>query len=186
MLVFVVCGEFTPLVAIFFSGAVPRSLWVPKQVQKAREKVEARRSEVFRNPPENLDLDEKREGSDTLSKAQTVHIGRSLGLYSSLWDRIDLPPLWLIRRRAKKRMDSVELDDFAIRRDGGVENMEAVEVELAAEMRGLDILGREEQSLRRSLSHWLLNRKFLANRGLSAKSMYLTRPSVWPYKHTTH
>ena len=176
----------TALVATFCSGAVPRSLWVPKQVQKAREKVEARRSEVFRSPPENLNLDEKREGSDTLSKAQALHIGRSLGLYSSLWDRIDLPPIWLIRRRVKKRMNFVELDDFAIRRDGGVENMEAAEVELAVEMRGLDVLGRDERSLRGNLSHWLLNRIFLANRGLSVKSMYLTRPSVWPHKHTTH
>ena len=181
ILVFIVCGEFTPLVAIFFSGAVPRSLWVPKQVQKAREKVEARRREVFRNPPEGLKIEEKREESHKLSKAQIVHIGRSLGLYSSLWDRIDLPPLWLITRRIKKRMKFVELDDFAIRRDGGVEKMEPAEVELAVEMRGLDILGREEEESRRSLSQWLLNRKYLAGRGLSVKRLYLTRPSVWHY-----
>ena len=180
ILVFIVCGEFTPLVAIFFSGAVPRSLWVPRQVLKAREKVEARRREVFRNPPEGLKIEDTKEESHTLSKAQIIHIGRSLGLYSSLWDRINLPPLWLIRRGIKKRMDSVELDDFAIRRDGGVEKMEPAEVELAVEIRGLDILGKEEQELRRSLRQWLLNRKFLAGKGLSVKRLYLARPSVWP------
>lgn len=153
---------------------------MPRQVLKAREKVEARRREVFRNPPEGLKIEDTKEESHTLSKAQIIHIGRSLGLYSSLWDRINLPPLWLIRRGIKKRMDSVELDDFAIRRDGGVEKMEPAEVELAVEIRGLDILGKEEQELRRSLRQWLLNRKFLAGKGLSVKRLYLARPSVWP------
>ena len=156
---------------------------MPKQVLKAREKVEVRRREVFRNPPEGLKVEETRKESNTLSKAQIIHIGRSLGLYSSLWDRIDLPPLWLIRRRIKKRMEFVELDDFAIRRDGGAEKMEPKEVELAVEMRGLDILGKEELELRRSLSQWLLNRKFLAGRGLSVKRLYLTRPSAWPCRN---
>ena len=183
LLVFVVCGEFTPLVAIFFSGAVPRTLWVPKQVQKAREKSEARRSEVFRNPPPGLDIDRKEADPGLLPRAEVLHIGRSLGLYSSLWDRIDLLPLWLIRRRAKKRMDFVELDDLTIRRDGGVEGLEAAEVWLAAEMRGLDVLGRKESDLRRDLSDWLLNRSRLARQDLSARRLYLTRPSAWPYHH---
>ena len=154
---------------------------MPKQVLKAREKVEARRREVFRSPPEGLKIEETREESHVLSKAQIIHIGSSLGLYLRLWDRIDFAPLWLIRRRIKKRMEFAELDDFAIRRDGGVGKMEPAEVELAVEMRGLDLLGREEKELRRTLSQWLLNRKYLAGRGLSVKRLYLTRPSVWPY-----
>ena len=183
LLIFIVCGEFTPLVAIFFSGVVPRTLWVPKQVQKAREKSEARRSEVFRNPPAGLDIDRKEAEPGTLPRAEVLHIGRSLGLYSSLWDRIDRPPLWLIRRRIKKRMEFVELDDFTIRRDGSVEGLEAEEVWLAAEMRGLDVLGRKESDLRRDLSDWLLNKSRLARHGLSARRLYLTRPSAWPHHH---
>ena len=183
LLIFAVCGEFTPLVAIFFSGAVPRSLWVPKQVQKAREKSEARRKEVFRNPPAGLDIDRKEAEPGIMPAPEVLHIGRSLGLYSSLWDRIDLPPLWLIRRRIKKRMEFVELDDFTIRRDGGVKGLEAAEVWLAAEMRGLDVLGRKESHLRRHLSDWLLSGSRLARQGLSARRLYLTRSSAWPPHH---
>lgn len=182
-LIFIVCGEFTPLVAILFSGAIPRSLWVPKQVQKVREKSEARRRDVFRNPPAGLDIDRKEAEHQIIPGPEVLHIGRSLGLYSSLWDRIDLPPLWLIRRRIKKRMDFVELDDFAIRRDGDVEELEAAEVLLAAEMRGLDVLGRKESDLRQDLSDWLLNRSRLARQGLSARRLYLTRSSAWPHHH---
>ena len=185
ILVFVIFGEWTPLVAVFFSGAIPRSLWVPKQVQKAREKSEARRSEVFRNPPAGLDIDRKETEPEILPLAEVLHLGRSLGLYSSLWDRIDLPPLWLIRRRIKKRMDFVALDDLTIRRDGGVEGLEDAEVCLAAEVRGLDVLGRKESDLRRELSLWLLNGNRLAKRGLSPRRLYLTRPSAWPHHHLT-
>lgn len=183
-LVFICCGEFTPLVAIYFSGAIPRTLWVPKQIEHARTKLEARRREVFRNPPVGLDLDQKRAKSETLSKGELLHLGRSLGLYSSFWDRIDLPPLWLIRRRAKKHMDFVELDDFTIHRDGGVENLESVEVQLAAEMRGLDVLGKKESDLRSSLSDWMLHRSAFAKDGSRMRTLYLTRPSAWPYHRT--
>ena len=183
LLILMVCGEFTPFVVIFFSGAIPRRLWIPKQVQKVREKSEARRREVFRNPPAGLDIDRKEAEHQIIPGPEVLHIGRSLGLYSSLWDRIDLPPLWLIRRRIKKRMDFVELDDFAIRRDGDIEELEAAEVLLAAEMRGLDVLGRKESDLRRDLSDWLLNGSRLAEQGLSARRLYLTRSAAWPHHH---
>ena len=182
LLVFIVCGEFTPLVAIFFSSAVPRSLWIPKQVQQAREKLEARRREVFRNPPTGLNLDTKTKDAPSLPRAEVVHIGRSLGLYSSIWDRINAPPIWLIQRRIKKRMASVELDDLTINRDGGVEKMENPEIELAVETRGIDVIGRKESDLRSDLSSWLLNRKALAKQGLPTRRLYLTRPSAWPYQ----
>ncbi|KAG7009012.1 hypothetical protein G7Y79_00003g008800 [Physcia stellaris] len=183
-LVFICCGEFTPLVAIYVNGAIPKTLWVPKQIEHARKKLEARRREVFRNPPVGLDLDLKRADSEPLSKGELLHLGRSLGLYSSLWDRINLPPFWLIRRRAKKHMDFVELDDFTIHRDGGVENLESVEVQLAAEMRGLDVLGKKESELRSTLSDWMLHRSALAKHGSPARTLYFTRPSAWPYHRT--
>lgn len=161
---------------------------MPKQVENAREKVERRRSEVFRDPPAGLDIDlaEKRGEAATLSKAGVLHIGRSLGLYSNLWDRIGLPPLWLVRRRVRKRLDFVELDDFTICRDGGVENMEFAEVELAAEMRGLNVLGRRESALRSDLSNWLLNKIALEKQGLSTRKLYLTRPPAWPLHRNIH
>lgn len=81
-------------------------------------------------------------------------------------------------------MDFVELDDFTIHRNGGVENLEPVEVQLAAEMRGLDVLGKKESDLRSNLSDWMLNRTALAKHGSSTRTLYLTRPSAWPYHRT--
>ena len=45
-LIWLICGEFTPLVVLFFTGAVPPTIWIPKQVQKARERAEARRAKI--------------------------------------------------------------------------------------------------------------------------------------------
>ena len=45
-LIWLICGEFTPLVVLFFTGAVPPTIWIPKQVQKAREEAEARRARI--------------------------------------------------------------------------------------------------------------------------------------------
>lgn len=43
-LIWLICGEFTPLVVIYFTGAVPRTIWMPKQVQKVRQEAESRRA----------------------------------------------------------------------------------------------------------------------------------------------
>lgn len=155
------------------SGVVPRSLWIPKQVEKARRKVEERRREVFRDPDPGLEL-------DAVNKEAVLHIGRSLGLYSSLWDRIGVPPMPLVRRRLKQRMEFVEIDDGVIEKEGGVEGLDAEEVEFAAEMRGIDILGREEEELRRLLEKWMKGRRALKVEGKEVTRLFLTRPAAWP------
>ena len=45
-LIWLICGEFTPLAVLFFTGAVPPTIWIPKQVHKAREEAEARRARM--------------------------------------------------------------------------------------------------------------------------------------------
>ena len=45
-LIWLICGEFTPLVIIFFTAVVPPTIWIPKQVQKAREEAEERRARI--------------------------------------------------------------------------------------------------------------------------------------------
>lgn len=181
-LVFCICGEFTPLVVLAVSGAVPRSLWIPMQVESARRKVEERRNELFRNPDPALGLEAEMKGGkvEEMGQPVMVHIGKSLGLYSTLWDRMGVSPTPIVRRRVKRRMEFVELDDAVIERDGGVEALDGEEVEMAAEMRGIDVLGRKEADLKMVLEEWLQARKALAEKGKAATWLYLTRPAAWP------
>ena len=179
-LVFCICGEFTPLVVLLISGVVPRSLWVPKQVDSAREKIEERRREAFRNADPVVERALKNQDADALKdKAVILHIGRNLGLYSKLWDRMGIPLTPEIRRRVKKRMEFVDLDDTMIERDGGVSSLEEEEVRMAAEMRGIDITGKKEQAVK-DLGKWLEARKVLMKKGRPITSLYLARPTAWP------
>ena len=179
-LVFCICGEFTPLVVLVISGIVPRSLWIPKQVSSAREKMEARRRETFRNADPTVERVLKNKDADALSeKAVVLHIGRSLGLYSNLWDRVRIPPTPLIRRRVRERIGFVELDDAMIERDGGVSRLDEEEMRMAAELRGIDICGKKEHDVKKVLGEWLEARKTLSEKGRPATSLYLARPAAW-------
>lgn len=70
-------------------------------------------------------------------------------------------PTSLVRRRVYRRLGELEVDDFAIERDGGVGKMGGEEVKLACEERGIDILGKEERKLRRDLEQWMEWRRTL-------------------------
>ena len=173
-LVFMICGEFTPLVVIFLSGVVPRTCKVPRQVLRDREKMEGRRRTSFREGTVTPS-DEGKLNVEALPSNQLSHIGRSLGLYPSLLDRLGLGfPTSLLKRRIKQWHEYIAVDDAAIERLGGVERMEMEEVRIALEERGVDVLGVGDAQLRRSLQTWLGERK---KRG--AVRMVLVRPGAW-------
>lgn len=160
-LIWLVCGEFTPLVIVFFTGAVPRILWIPKQVQNAREQAEKRRAQsrtegipLFAGPLSRSDMESMPEETQ---RSALKSYAQSLDLYPAWWDRWTptVIPMSLIRRRVYGRLRELEVDDFAIRRDGGVGKLEEEEVRMACEERGIDILGKEEESLRRDLQKWM-------------------------------
>lgn len=168
-LIWLVCGEFTPLVVIFLTGAVPRTLWLPKQVQKAREAAEKRRSKsrkgsvaLFARPPRRSDIE-----STPLETQRIVlkSYAQSLGLYPAWWDRWfpTLIPTSLVRRRVYRRLEELEVDDFAIGRDGGAGKMAGGEICMACEERGFDTMGKEESHLRRDLQQWMDQRRTLVD-----------------------
>lgn len=163
-LIWLICGEFTPLVVIFFTGAVPRTIWIPKQVQEAREEAEKRRSKSNKESvllpasPSNIE-----SMPEELQRSLLRFLAQSLGLYPAWWDRW-IPtaiPTSLVRRRVYKRLGELEVDDFAIERDGGVGKMGGEEVQLACEERGIDVLRKEERILRRDLEQWMERRRTL-------------------------
>ena len=172
-LVFMICGEFTPLVILFLGGVVPRTCMIPKQIGVMRQKAEERRQRSFRGG--SLQSDQVSSTIEGLRHGELQHIGRSLGLYSKLWDTlIGGAPALLMKRRAQKRLEYLDLDDMAITRDGGVKRMEIEEVRIALEERGVDVLSKNDNTLQTQLQMWLKVRKFQPTTRL-----LVTRPSVW-------
>lgn len=166
-LVLMVCGEFTPLVVIALSGVVPWTCRIPKQIESDRRKLEQRRSMSFRElttePPTQA-------GVENLGRTQLLHISRSLGLSSRIWDWVGGLPTGLLRRKASKRVDYLELDDGLIRKAGGVSDMTSEEVRMALVERGVDVLGKGDALLKANLNAWLLSRE-----KIPAENLLLTR-----------
>ena len=155
-LVFIVCGEFTPLIVIAISGIVPWTCRIPKQIENDRRKLEERRAISFLNltvePP-------KEKGAMALERMQLLHISWSLGLGSKAWDWLggQYPglPDWVLRRKVGRRLDYLEMDDKLIGECGGVGEMEEQEVRMACVERGVDVLGKSDEQLRMNLDAWL-------------------------------
>ncbi|KAL8642934.1 MAG: hypothetical protein Q9228_000423 [Teloschistes exilis] len=181
--VLLICGEFTPFVVLFLglSGAVPKTCHVPKQVDGAREKLEARRRDSFRQGTITGNNSTDVGDITKLPKSILAHVGKSLGLYSSLWDRIGVMPTPFLSWRMRKVVEKIDADDFALERDGGIEHLSDEESKRAAEERGLDVLGKPTSEVRAALNHWLDARK-----QSSIFHLLSTRPSAWPRPQGEH
>ena len=158
-----ICGEFTPLVIVFMTGIVPRGIWIPKQVEGARRRVEERRRVARKVSGIETSWDTLIAGRalEESTGAERIRIGRfvaqSLDLYPAWWDQYfaTIVPTALVERRARRRVEDITVDDLAIRRDGGVGSMNAEEVVWACEERGIDVLERGEKDLRGELEKWM-------------------------------
>ncbi|KFY25900.1 hypothetical protein V493_04378, partial [Pseudogymnoascus sp. VKM F-4281 (FW-2241)] len=172
-LIFIVCGEFTPLVVLAVSRVVPYTCRVPRQIESDREKVEARRKTSFRN------LTAAFVPGKELEREQLLHISWSLGLSSKMWDYIGGtlpgPPSALLKGRVATRVEYLQTDDRLIRRDGVLSDLEAEEVAIACSERGIDVVGRSEEYMREMLGKWMA-----ASKTTPVERLLLTRPNVWP------
>jgi hypothetical protein len=142
---------------------VPYRCRIPKLIRKGREKLEERRSKSFRGDmggvPTPLKKGTEQEVRDVkdLDALQLRHISRSLGLYFRFWERLGTvwPPAWVLRRRLRKRLQYLEIDDALFRRDGGVALLKGdEEIRIAAEDRGIDVLNRSTGDMHRILRSW--------------------------------
>lgn len=156
-LIFLLFSEYTPLVVIAFSGAVPRTLWIPKQVRRGREKQQERRNAAKATWQRTPSSETPRLLTDPVT---VLSIGRMMNAYPAWWDRF-LPwkPVKIVNSRVQRRLYEVEVDDMAIERDGSVQELEEQELALALEARGIDVLTKDEEELRENLGSWLRRRK---------------------------
>jgi LETM1-like protein len=170
VLIFIVCGEFTPLIVPFFPAAVPWTCRIPNQIAADRQKEEERRRVSFRDL---TDLPGPNVPVEDLKRNQLLHISRSLSLHSRLWPEGLLPTDGMLKKRIMARMEYLRMDDSLIVKDGGVKDLEMEEVRMALTERGVDVLGPRDDELKSLLLAWIKESK---KRGLE---MILTRPSVW-------
>ncbi|KAH8773543.1 hypothetical protein F5883DRAFT_396722, partial [Diaporthe sp. PMI_573] len=152
-LMFVVCGEFTPLVVLALPSVVPLTCRIPRQVEKLRRATEARRLASS----ERIREDMKR--SNPIPRAEvTAHVARSLNLISPLWDRLPLPDAavaLLASHRVRAHVAYLVRDGHLLSQAGGVPALEDDEVALACEDRGLPVVDRSAAALREELGRWV-------------------------------
>lgn len=136
-LLFLICGEFTPFVVLAVPGITPLTCRIPNQINKMRQKLETRRRAAFELlPPGNVPDGTLLQPSQ-LNRNLTVHCSNVLGLHSSRWPSF-LPPTVLLKRRVRKRMEYLNLDDQLLLKGGGVAALHSgEELKLAAVERGM-------------------------------------------------
>ena len=100
-LIWLICGEFTPLAVLFFTGAVPPTLWIPKQVHKAREEAEARRARIQDPRPVPFAAPSWESNMKSMpaepQRKVLKYCAQSLGLYP-VWVRtmpMNSPPIYI-------------------------------------------------------------------------------------------
>ena len=192
-LLFLIFGEWLPVVVIFFTRLVPYTCRIPKQIEQSRRKAEERRQISFRGILKGAEAPAPRHVAVTapsiveeikgLKRSELLHISRSLGLHGRFWDRLSpsgetlglrLPPTAVLMYKVKKHLHYLEQDDHLMKRDGKASDLVDEEVRIACEERGVDVLQQKTSGLREVLQSW-------QNGGQknSTLNMLLSRPSVW-------
>jgi hypothetical protein len=99
---------------------------------------------------------------ERLARMQVLHISWSLGLSSSMWDYLggQLPglPTFMLRKKVARRVRYLEMDDKLLGK-GRIGELEIEELRMACVERGIDVVNREEKSMRADLEAWLKSRE---------------------------
>lgn len=186
-LLFIILGEWLPLVAVFFTPLLPYTCRVPAQVQSERRVLETRRRRSFRGEidgnvpaPTVRDGDTEVQRINELSRVQLMHISRSLGRHIRLWDltKGTLPPAVALKSKVAWSLAYLDQDDALLIRDGGIEQLSDEEVRIACEERGIDVLEKDVKLLRATLLRWIKSRL----ERTSPLPKLLSRPEAWKVK----
>ena len=167
-------GEWLPLLALYITPLIPEPCRIPKQIHRKLHKSETRRTEREKR----LALDAARltardrkpgitstavvapqavrvDAIQTLDLYSLLNLSCKLDCHSWLWDKLFLtPPKSVLRWGLRRKLEYLSLDDGLIERDGGVQGLSKREVERACVERGVRVLGRKEEELRREMAAW--------------------------------
>ena len=165
-LIFLVCGEFTPLLVPFLTSFVPPTLHLPKQIQKERSKIAGRREDVrAAGPPEwrkitNIWDIKPIAYEDKYLDGTFQRLAAELNLYPAWWEYMRPKRLYMMRVRLRlgRRLTELKYDDILMLREGKVQQLLRQEVEMALDRRGIPVEGKSEPVLRSDLHRWLQDR----------------------------
>jgi hypothetical protein len=169
-----VFGEWLPLFALYLTPLIPEPCRIPKQTHRTLEKSEIRRKERERrlalNAPRLVAKDRKPGITSTgVVAPNAVHIDTvknmdlfslltlsvKLDCHSRVWDWLFLtPPKGALRWGLRRKLEYLKRDDGLIERDGGLGGLSEREVRRACMERGVRVLGRKVEDLRRELAAW--------------------------------
>ncbi|CCX33280.1 hypothetical protein FPQ18DRAFT_339864 [Pyronema domesticum] len=148
-IIFLVCGEMSPLILPFVPGLVPYPCRIPAQLERQRRKAaEARAGEYQKGEPD---------------------VGVILGFKSILegWKRYQLD----------KHLQYLETDDMLIRQGGGFKALDSgEELKMAAEERGISTHGKSEGEIRELLAVW---EKVTELAGGVKREIWGVKPEEW-------
>ncbi|KAF2242017.1 hypothetical protein BU26DRAFT_524658 [Trematosphaeria pertusa] len=169
-----VLGEWTPVIALYVTPLIPEPCRIPAQVRRGLHKKEIRRKERERRlamdaarlvardrkpgttptglvRPQTLRLEEVRK----MDLYTLLTLSTRLDCHSGIWDRLFLtPPKALLKWALRKKVEYLRKDDGLIERDGGWQALESKEIQRACVERGISVVGRSEEALRRELAAW--------------------------------
>jgi hypothetical protein len=183
-LVFLVLGEWTPLIALYLTPVIPEPCRVPAQLERMQRKAEARRAERLRRVGhdaarlvsrpgagaselgvgdiQRFNATQARRVRDALaaptprvSLFELLLLSARFDAHPGLLDRLFItPPRALLVRGLRKKMGYLVTDDEMVARDGGWGGLRREEVVRACFERGVDVRGRSEAELRKVLAVW--------------------------------
>jgi hypothetical protein len=182
-LVFLVLGEWTPLIALYLTPVIPEPCRVPAQLERMQRKAEARRSERLRRvghdaarlvaragaAASELGVDVQRFNAQQARKVrdalaapaprvslfELLLLSARFDAHPGVLDRLFItPPRALLVRGLRKKMGYLVTDDEMVARDGGWGGLRREEVVRACFERGVDVKGKSEAELRKVLALW--------------------------------
>lgn len=180
-------GEWLPVVVLYLTPVIPEVCRIPQQVERALRKREDKRQDRLRkigldamrllskDRPSSAATSSYDPSSMAFSKGHMVPQGKTwrdmslfelcltaaqLDCYPALFDWVPLtPPKWLLQRNVRKKMEYLETDRKLIERDGGLTGLNPEEVKRACVDRGLPVLGKREDELRKALAMFWMEKK---------------------------
>ncbi|EOD45426.1 putative letm1-like protein [Neofusicoccum parvum UCRNP2] len=189
VVLFLIIGEWLPVVAAFVTALVPVTCRIPAQIEKEERKREDQRrrgkdlllaqaaraglSAGGADAWKTSRLDTLSMNLDKAGKDLSYHPKKSMHLYlhyastnfnvrSSLWDRTGayvIMPAIPWMIKLRRYLRYLTLDDALLVRDGGVDALRMDEVRIACSDRGINTLGRTDEALKRDLASWLQKKR---------------------------
>ncbi|KAL1800228.1 hypothetical protein ACET3X_000570 [Alternaria dauci] len=174
-------GEWLPIVVMYITPVIPEACRIPQQVQRTIRKLEDKRQDRLRRvaldamrlmsrdrppigsassdaisvslPKSGLSMPVTTKNWNEMTLYELSLTAAQLDCYPALFDWLPLtPPKFLLQRNVRKKLEYLRTDNRLIKRDGGWAGLGKEELQRACVDRGLPVLGKREDELRKALA----------------------------------